>query len=59
MTHKNNTTHCLWIPRRVDREYGGFMVALNRDGTIIDTDKGMWQDNCIYILSGRAGSETS
>ena len=32
-----------WIPRCVDREYGGFMMAMDRDGTIIDTDKGMWQ----------------
>lgn len=32
-----------WIPRCIDREYGGFMMAMNRDGTIIDTDKGMWQ----------------
>ena len=32
-----------WINHGVDREYGGFMTALDRDGTIIDTDKGMWQ----------------
>jgi N-acylglucosamine 2-epimerase len=32
-----------WIPGCVDREYGGFMFALDRDGTILDTDKGMWQ----------------
>lgn len=27
----------------VDREYGGFMFALDRDGSLLDTDKGMWQ----------------
>ena len=32
-----------WIPRCVDREHGGFMFALDRDGTLLDTDKGMWQ----------------
>ena len=32
-----------WINHGVDREYGGFMTALDRGGTIIDTDKGMWQ----------------
>ena len=32
-----------WIRHSVDREYGGFMFAVDRDGTIIDTDKGVWQ----------------
>jgi len=32
-----------WIPRCVDREYGGFMFARDRDGSLVDTDKGMWQ----------------
>ncbi len=32
-----------WIKHAVDKEYGGFMFCLDRDGTIIDTDKGMWQ----------------
>jgi len=32
-----------WINHCVDREYGGFMFCLDRDGTVIDTDKGMWQ----------------
>ena len=32
-----------WIPRCIDREHGGFMMSLDRDGTVIDTDKGMWQ----------------
>lgn len=38
-----NDTMPFWIRHSVDREYGGFMFALDRDGTIIDTDKGMWQ----------------
>ena len=32
-----------WTTHSVDREHGGFIVALNRDGSILDTDKGMWQ----------------
>jgi N-acylglucosamine 2-epimerase len=31
-----------WINHCVDREYGGFMFALDRDGTVIDTDKPIW-----------------
>ncbi len=36
-----------WIPRCVDREHGGFFTALDRDGSVIDTDKGMWQQGRI------------
>lgn len=32
-----------WTKHCVDREYGGFMMSLGRDGTVIDTDKGVWQ----------------
>ena len=32
-----------WIEHCVDREHGGFMICLDRDGSILDTDKGMWQ----------------
>ncbi len=32
-----------WVNHCVDREYGGFMFALDRDGSVLDTDKGMWQ----------------
>lgn len=38
-----NDTLPFWIPRCVDDEYGGFMFARDRDGTLLDTDKGMWQ----------------
>jgi N-acylglucosamine 2-epimerase len=31
-----------WIKHSVDRECGGFMFCLNRDGSLIDTDKGVW-----------------
>ena len=32
-----------WTTHSVDDQYGGFMFCLDRDGTVIDTDKGMWQ----------------
>jgi len=32
-----------WIEHSVDREFGGFMFCVDRDGSIIDTDKGVWQ----------------
>jgi N-acylglucosamine 2-epimerase len=32
-----------WIEHSVDGEHGGFMFSVDRDGTLIDTDKGVWQ----------------
>lgn len=32
-----------WLPRTLDREHGGFLLARDRDGTLLDDDKGMWQ----------------
>ncbi len=32
-----------WMHHSIDEKYGGFMFALDRDGTIVDTDKGVWQ----------------
>jgi len=41
-----------WINHSVDREFGGFTICLDRDGTIIDTDKGMWsQGRFTWLLS--------
>jgi N-acylglucosamine 2-epimerase len=31
-----------WIKHCVDREYGGFTFCLDRDGTVMDTDKAIW-----------------
>lgn len=36
-------TLAFWIEHGIDREYGGFLFCLDRDGTVLDTDKGMWQ----------------
>lgn len=32
-----------WLEHGLDRECGGIMTCLDRDGTVIDTDKGLWQ----------------
>ena len=47
-----NDTLPFWIPRCVDEEYGGFMFARDRDGTLLDTDKGMWQHGRFTWLLG-------
>ncbi len=31
-----------WIRHAVDRERGGFLFCLDRDGTVVDTDKPVW-----------------
>ena len=32
-----------WTRHAVDREHGGFLFCLDRDGSLVDTDKGLWQ----------------
>ena len=32
-----------WIKHSLDWEDGGFLFCVDRDGTVIDTDKGIWQ----------------
>jgi len=32
-----------WLNNSIDREDGGFMFSLDRQGKVIDTDKGVWQ----------------
>jgi N-acylglucosamine 2-epimerase len=31
-----------WFPRAVDREFGGYLHAFDRDGTLVDSDKSVW-----------------
>ena len=41
-----------WIQHCVDREHGGFQFCLDRDGTVVDTDKGVWtHGRFIWLLS--------
>jgi N-acylglucosamine 2-epimerase len=37
-----NDVSPFWLRHGVDREYGGFLTALDRDGTVLDTDKSIW-----------------
>ena len=47
-----NDTLPFWIKHSVDRKYGGFTICLDRDGTVIDTDKGIWsQGRFTWLLS--------
>ena len=47
-----NDTLAFWFPRCVDEEHGGFITALDRDGSILDTDKSVWQQGRItWLLS--------
>lgn len=47
-----NDTLPFWIRHSVDREHGGFMTSCDRDGTTIDTDKGVWQQGRFTWLLG-------
>jgi N-acylglucosamine 2-epimerase len=31
-----------WLKHSVDTEYGGFMSCVDRDGSVVDTDKSVW-----------------
>lgn len=37
-----------WLRHGLDREHGGILTSIDRDGTVIDTDKSIW-------FQGRAG----
>ena len=41
-----------WIRHSVDREQGGFITALDRDGTVVDTDKSVWLQGRFTWLLG-------
>lgn len=41
-----------WIPRAIDREHGGYLTALDRDGSLLQTDKPMWvQGRFAWLLA--------
>ncbi|WDQ15077.1 AGE family epimerase/isomerase [Rhodopirellula sp. P2] len=47
-----NDTVPFWMRHGVDHEHGGFLTSLHRDGTVIDTDKGVWQQGrCTWLLA--------
>ncbi|MGB7345639.1 MAG: AGE family epimerase/isomerase [Pirellulaceae bacterium] len=41
-----------WKDHCVDREYGGFTMSLDHDGTVVDSDKGVWQQARFTWLLG-------
>ncbi len=41
-----------WMRHSVDREFGGFLTSLDQDGSICDTDKGIWQQGRAAWLFG-------
>ncbi len=48
-----NDTLSFWFPRCIDTKYGGYMTCRNRDGTLLDTDKGIWQQGRTAWLLGK------
>lgn len=46
-----------WVPACVDREFGGFHFALDRQGNLFETDKGVWQQGRFTWLLGTLYSE--
>jgi len=41
-----------WFRNGIDHDYGGLITSLDRDGSIIDTDKGVWQQGRFTWLLG-------
>ena len=41
-----------WTKNCVDRDHGGFMMCLDQNGKVIDTDKGVWQQGRFTWLLG-------
>ncbi|MGM0488084.1 MAG: AGE family epimerase/isomerase [Planctomycetota bacterium] len=46
-----------WFPRCVDKQFGGFLVARDRDGSLLDDDKGVWQQGRTTWLLGKLYNE--
>ena len=41
-----------WIDHCIDREHGGFLFSLDRDGSILGTDKPLWiHSRFVWLLS--------
>ncbi len=38
-----NDTLAFWMPEIVDQEHGGYLVSRDRDGSLVDDDKSVWQ----------------
>lgn len=41
-----------WFPRSIDKEYGGYLLMRDADGSLIDDDKAVWiQGRAAWLLS--------
>jgi len=41
-----------WFPRSIDKEYGGFLLMRDSDGTLLDDDKAVWiQGRASWLLA--------
>ena len=46
-----------WFPRCLDHQHGGFLHCLDRDGTLVDTDKSVWaQGRISWMLQALAAT---
>ncbi len=41
-----------WLPDAVDQEHGGYLITRDRDGTLVDDDKSVWQQGRFAWLLG-------
>ncbi|NQU11354.1 AGE family epimerase/isomerase [bacterium] len=47
-----NDTLPFWLPRSIDREQGGYLTALDGDGSVLCTDKSVWvQGRFAWLLA--------
>ena len=47
-----NDTVPFWFPRSIDKEYGGYLLMRDQDGTLLDDDKAVWiQGRAAWLLS--------
>jgi N-acylglucosamine 2-epimerase len=47
-----NDTVPFWLRHSIDREHGGYMFSVDRDGRVIDTDKSVWlQGRFAWLLA--------
>ena len=46
-----------WIQHAPDQQYGGFITSLDQDGSVVDTDKGIWQQGRFCWLLGELYNE--
>ena len=54
-TYRNgllNDTIPFWTKHAPDPTYGGFLTALDRDGSVMDTDKSVWHQGRFTWLLG-------